>query len=175
MMNISSINIHDNTIKDNHLKALFVVLLMIMSAFAILAMIQLAIPATNNEGSQSNASAQLPVKLVDSKVGVYTGPYDSVQAVDPTMKVSIMVALGYQNVVQLNQFLSNVQNPASSQYYHFMTKEQFINAFSPSFETYNGLANFFTDQGLTVNTYQDRVAINLVGTIGQMSMFSILK
>ena len=168
MMNISSVNNHGMAIKNDHLKALVFALLMLASGFAILAMLHIPTPVSTSDNSRTAVSVQTPVKLDDSKVGVMTGSYDSAQAVDPNMQVSIMVALSYQNMAQLNQFLIDVQNPLSSQYHHFLTQNQFVNAFAPSVDTYNGLTSFFTQHGLKIKSYTDRIAINLEGTFGQM-------
>lgn len=159
------------TIKNDYFKALFVVMLMIASAFTILVMLHASVPVTNNSSTpvvSTPVALNEPIRLSDSIDGVMTGSFDSATPVNPDIQVSIMVGLSYQNQAQLNQFLSAVQNPSSSLYHHYLSSGLFINTYSPSAQVYNGLATFFAQQSLTVKTYKDRLALNLVGTFGQM-------
>ena len=172
MINKSNPSIFEGlSVKDSYLKAVFVTLLMIASAFTIILMVHAAVPSTTTVSQSTSPTQNVRnnvVYLPDAKVGVMTGDYDSAVAVNPAAQVSIMVGLNYQHQAQLNKFLSDVQDPTSSQYHHYLTSEEFTTIYSPSITAYNSLTSYFKSQGVTVNTYSDRVAINLVGSFGQM-------
>lgn len=163
--------------KENefYLKALLVLLLFVVSAFAVVSLMHIGAQANTTTNGDSNNNTNVPivtptttsrVNLPIASTGVVVDDGLS-QAVNPNDMVSVMVSLAYQNQAQLNNFLTNVQNPRSSQYHQFLSKADFINTYSPSADVYNNLVNFFNEKGLKANPYADRVAINLEGTFTQ--------
>jgi hypothetical protein len=167
-----TISLKTETLKANelYLKALVIVVLMVASTFTMLALIQLATTTTStvniNDSTNSKGPNQL-VKLPISATGVVSAENEISQAVNPNDVASIMVSLQYQHQAQLNSFLDDVQNPLSSQYHQFLSKADFASTYSPKVSDYNGLTDFFSQQGLQVNKFDDRVSINLVGTFKQ--------
>lgn len=113
------------------------------------------------------ASSNKNVFLQDKTDGVYGIHQNNSMMVNESSVISVMVTLKYQNQNQLNTFLADIQNPKSSLYHQYLTADEFINTYSPDKTAYDGLVTFFAQQGLTVNTYKDRVSINLQGTFSQ--------
>ncbi len=87
-------------------------------------------------------------------------------SINANKQLSVVVSLGYRNQGELNSFLSEVQNPNSPLYHHYLTAKQFDSMFSPSANSYYALATYFESQGLSVKTFNDRVSIVLTGNAG---------
>ncbi len=84
-----------------------------------------------------------------------------------TQKMSIMLTLKFSNQGKLNALLAGLNTKSSPMYHHYLTASQFQQEFSPSASLYNEIVNYYTAQGFSVQTYNDRVSVVLTGTIGQ--------
>ena len=124
---------------------------------------------SKNTGQNTNTGSGNTINpyIADSVGQVLTSGYTSAIAVNPTMQLTVLVGLKYNQPTLLNTYLSDVQNPSSSVYHQYMSKQQFYNTFSPSQQVYSNLVNYFSSKGLTVASYVDRVSIKLVGTVNQ--------
>ena len=166
-------NLNNAGLDDRRSKAIlaFVIMLLAVPALIVVLSNPLVTSPQTSIGS-SGTSSQTPENnynpYISDAIGqVVTSGYSSAVAVDPNMQLTVLVGLQFNNPTILNNYLSNVQNPSSSIYHKYMTKQQFYNTFSPSKATYNKLVNYFTSNGLTVSSYEDRVAIKVVGTVSQ--------
>lgn len=79
----------------------------------------------------------------------------------------IVVILNYSNQTRLDNFLSNLSNPSSPYYHHYMTASQFDANFSPSPALYNSAVSYFARSGMyNITTFPDRSVIAMEGTSG---------
>ncbi len=87
------------------------------------------------------------------------------RAKSATMKLTISLKL--RNVQQLKQFLSEVQNPDSPQYHHFMTPHQFTQLYGPTQAQVNAVKKFLQQNNIHVQDVSpNRTLIHTVGTTG---------
>ncbi len=134
---------------------------------AIVIVISFAFILTGFWGAEHSVSKSSPMYLIPEKVsGVVTGP-QPVAGVNTNEKTNVLVTLQYRNSQELNTFLSDLQNPSSPMYHKYMTQQQFINAFSPTYAEYYSYVNYFSSQGFAVKTYSDRTSVQLTGTLAQ--------
>jgi subtilase family serine protease len=135
----------------------------VLIAFAFVAMGFLtANQVMTNTHSSGNQSFLIP----NSETGVVT----NIHALGPenvNHHISVMITLQYRNQAYLNQFLSEVQNPSSPLYHHYLTSQEFSTMFSASSTEYYHYVEYFQSRGFSVSTYADRVSIALSGSVGQ--------
>ncbi len=64
--------------------------------------------------------------------------------------VDISIALKLRNVNQLNEYLSQVENPNSPMFHKFINKKEFEELYSPTSQEINYIKSYFESQGLIV-------------------------
>ena len=125
-------------------------------------------PQSSSSISVSQSSGGSQTYYIPDSIGqVVTSGYSSAVAVDPTMPLTVLVSLQFNNPTMLSNYLTDVQTPGTSQFHNYLTREQFSELFSPSASTYLSFVNYFTQKGLGVSTYRDRVSMKLTGTVDQ--------
>jgi hypothetical protein len=92
---------------------------------------------------------------------------------DPLGTTEILVSLNFSNGTQLDQFLSELSNPASPEYHHYLTHSQFDSEFGGDPAVYGSLVGYFESFGVTdLSTHPDRLTISFQATSSQItSMF----
>ncbi|HLX71366.1 MAG TPA: S53 family peptidase, partial [Verrucomicrobiae bacterium] len=69
----------------------------------------------------------------------------------------------------LSNLFAAIYDPASPQFHHYLTPEQFTAQFGPSENDYRALQDFVTSHGLTVTaTYPNRVALEVDGAVADI-------
>ena len=87
------------------------------------------------------------------------GPMPSSQVMD------LVVVMPLRNQEALNQFLSDVYDPASPQYRQFLSIDEFTARFGPTQADYATLIQFAQENGLTVTgTSRDRLNLSVSGS-----------
>ncbi len=161
----------DNKGLDNrYLYAILATLIMVLAIPALLVMLSnpVATNTTTISNSQTTSTSTTNKGLISDAVGeVVQSGYTSAVAVNPAMQLTVLVALQFSHPTQFNTYLTEVQNPSSPMYHHYMSATEFSATFAPSQGTYTKLVNYFTNHGLGVSTYNDRVSIKLVGSVAQ--------
>ncbi|MGB6601387.1 MAG: protease pro-enzyme activation domain-containing protein, partial [Candidatus Cybelea sp.] len=79
---------------------------------------------------------------------------------NPTPQVKIVVALPLRNQERLKQFLSEVSDPGSARYHHFLTREQFAATYAPDSGDLEKVANQLEQAGLETTTANLAVLAN---------------
>ena len=157
----------------------------LLSTILVIAIMVLAIPSalvvlsnpvtTNISSTASNQTSPTTSNndnngIISDVVGqVITKDYSVVGALNPALHLTVLVALKFINTGKMDTYLTDVQTPGSAIYHKYLTKDQFYELFSPSKASYTKLTNYFSNSGLTVSTYADRVSIKLTGTVGQFN------
>ena len=72
---------------------------------------------------------------------------------DAASRVSFEVALPLRNTDQLNELLTALHDPASSQYHHWLTPTEFGTRFGPDKATVDGVVAALNARGFSVDTY----------------------
>lgn len=100
----------------------------------------------------------------------YVGPADLVTSSNPAGTTSILITLRFSNESRLSPLLQGLQDPASPDYHHYLTAEQFDAEFGGSPSVYNSTVQYFSSFGVTgLTTHPDRLAISFEATPSEVS------
>ncbi|MBB4687958.1 S53 family peptidase [Amycolatopsis jiangsuensis] len=89
--------------------------------------------------------------------------------VDGARQITAALSLKLHNQQALRQFLADVQNPASPNYHHFLTPQQFTTAFGPTQAEADQAVEFLKDNGATgITVSGNRQAVTFSGTAAQL-------
>ncbi|MFI9270709.1 protease pro-enzyme activation domain-containing protein [Kitasatospora sp. NPDC052896] len=84
-------------------------------------------------------------------------------------RISVAVSLAQRDVAGLDTFLSQVSNPNSAQYQHYLTVDQFADRFGATPETVAKVSGYLAAQGLQVGgVTANRLTIEASGTAAQV-------
>jgi subtilase family serine protease len=83
-----------------------------------------------------------------------------------TNRLDLAISLPLRNQAALNTLLSEIYNPASTNYHRYLTPEQFTERFGPTEQDYQTLINFARTNGLTVTTtHPNRALLDVSGNV----------
>ena len=143
-------------------KALLLSLVIVVSVVFIATSFVVLSHSTDTSQHRNSVLTVIP----DSAVGVVSNVQPS-GAVNPAKQLSVIVSLAYRNQGELSVLLSDLQNPSSPIYHHYLTQQQFIDMFSPTVGEYDSYMAYFASHGFLVKVYGDRVSLVLTGTVNQ--------
>ncbi len=88
------------------------------------------------------------------------------QDLPATNQLNLAIGLPLRNQAALDQFLQQLQDPASANYHHYLTPQEFTEQFGPSPQDYDAVVNFAKTQGLSVTgTYSNRALVDVSGDV----------
>ena len=80
-------------------------------------------------------------------------------------RLKLAIGLPLRNQAALDRLLSEIYNPASTNYHRYLTPEQFTEQFGPTEQDYQSLIDFAKTNGLTVTTtYPNRLLLDVSGS-----------
>ena len=83
--------------------------------------------------------------------------------------MSLVLVLPLRNQDDLDNLLSDLYNPNSPSYHHFLTVDEFTARFGPTQDDYTALIEFAHENGLTVvNTSRNRLNLQVSGSVGNI-------
>ncbi len=86
-----------------------------------------------------------------------------------TNRLHLAVGLPLRNQQALNALLQQIYDPASPQYRHYLTPEQFTERFGPTIEDYQALVDYARANGFTVSgTYPNRVVLDVDASVANI-------
>ncbi|MGC9193684.1 MAG: S53 family peptidase, partial [Thermoplasmata archaeon] len=149
----------------NWREKLNIVLIVIVSIFFLMSGLTSSAHAT----SPNTAPLNYNLTQISSDIGgvVNNSNVAKIGILNSADKLYVMVTLPYRNSAQLQALLAELQNKNSQNYHRYLTQQEFINEFSPNSTIYNMFVSYFKANGIQVTTYNDRVSIQLYGTVGQ--------
>jgi hypothetical protein len=84
-------------------------------------------------------------------------------------RMNLALTLRLRNPVALQAFLEDAYNPASPNYRHFLSVQQFTYEFGPTVSDYQKTIDFVTAHGLTItNQSPNRLVLDVSGTVAQI-------
>jgi subtilase family serine protease len=84
----------------------------------------------------------------------------------PTQRLSLAIGLPLRNQEELDALLQQLYDPASPNFHHYLTPEQFTARFGPTENDYQLLMDFAKSNGLRVTvTHPNRVVLDVEGTV----------
>ena len=83
-----------------------------------------------------------------------------------TNRLNLAISLPLRNTNELTRLLQEIYDPASPQFRHYLTPEQFTERFGPTKEQYDAIGQFAQRCGLEVTvTYPNRVVLDVAGQV----------
>ncbi len=102
--------------------------------------------------------------------GAAAAPVPLSQAPAPGTVLQVLVTLQYAHPQELQWFLTQLSDPGSPDYHHYLTATEFDREFSPSNSTYAGLVRFVEGEGgIGVQTFSDRATLVFNASISNLS------
>jgi uncharacterized repeat protein (TIGR03803 family) len=84
-------------------------------------------------------------------------------------KLNLTIGLPLRNLETLTNELRQIYDPASPNFHHYLTVEQFTEKFGPTEKDYEAVLNFAHAHGLTVtDRHPNRMLVSLRGTVGDI-------
>lgn len=81
-----------------------------------------------------------------------------------TGNMNVVLIFNFTNQGALSSLLSNLSNPFSPEYQHFLTASQFNAEFAPSASIYNSTVNYFSGYGITkFQKFSNRLILSVSG------------
>src|SRR5215472_14199554 len=114
----------------------------------------------------ATAAVAQSVKTHHVRERVRTGELAPVGRLPQNQVLQLDLVLPLRDPVGLNRFLSDVYNPQSPSYRHFVTPAQFTARFGPTQEQYDEVVNFAKSNGLqVVGGSRDGMEVQVKGTV----------
>jgi subtilase family serine protease len=86
-----------------------------------------------------------------------------------TNRLNLAIGLPLRNTNALTKLLQDLYDPASSQFRHYLTPEQFTEQFGPTRQEYEAVRQFVRKYGLEVTvTHSNRVLLNVAGRVADI-------
>jgi hypothetical protein len=83
-----------------------------------------------------------------------------------TNHLSLAIGLPLRNQAALNNLLQEIYDPASTNYHHYLTPEQFAERFGPTEQDYQAVIAFAKANGLTIKgTHPNRMLVDVDGPV----------
>ncbi|HWC59083.1 MAG TPA: protease pro-enzyme activation domain-containing protein, partial [Verrucomicrobiae bacterium] len=82
-----------------------------------------------------------------------------------TQQLSLAITLPFHHQEALTNLLREINNPASPNFRHYLTREQFTERFGPTEQEYAALKKFAGGQGLKVREHANRMLLEAGGTV----------
>ena len=86
-----------------------------------------------------------------------------------TNRLKLAIGLPLRNQAALSNLLHQIYDPASPNYHHYLTPEQFAEQFGPTKQDYEAVIAFAKAHGLSVTTtYPNRVLVDVNGSVADI-------
>jgi subtilase family serine protease len=85
---------------------------------------------------------------------------------EATKSLHLAIGVPLRDQAGLTKFLQDIYDPASPNYRHYLTPEQFTERFGPTAADYQKVIDYARAQGLTVTeTHEDRILVDVTGSV----------
>jgi uncharacterized repeat protein (TIGR01451 family) len=92
-----------------------------------------------------------------------------VDRLDPAKHLGLAISLPLRNTNDLTNLIRELYDPASANYHHYLTTEEFTERFGPVPYDYQRVAGYMTSNGLTVTrTYANRLVLDVDGSVADI-------
>ncbi|MCL4331907.1 MAG: S53 family peptidase, partial [Candidatus Thermoplasmatota archaeon] len=132
---------------------------------ALVIAISIAFILTGFWGAQQSVQKAASENLIPVKSSGIVTNEKPVAGINTNEIANVVVTLHYRNTQGLNSFLSALQNPNSPLYHKYLSRQQFINTYSPTSTEYFSYVSYFLKEGFAVKTYGDRTSMVLTGKL----------
>ncbi|HEX3624484.1 MAG TPA: protease pro-enzyme activation domain-containing protein [Verrucomicrobiae bacterium] len=109
-------------------------------------------------------SAQaIPQALKDS-IPPAVSHLSAIGRLNPKTSMKLSIGFPMRNESDLDHLLGQLYDPASPNYRHYLTQQQFVEQFAPSSADYQTAVNFFSSNGFTVVQHPSRMVLDVNGS-----------
>jgi uncharacterized repeat protein (TIGR01451 family) len=118
----------------------------------------------------SSAAAQSPaLKPLAGHVPAMVSRLSAKGLLPATNSLSLAIGLPLRNQEALTNLLQQIYDPASPNYHHYLTPDEFTAQFGPTEADYQNVINFARANGLTVTkTHGNRMLVNVTGKVSDI-------
>lgn len=114
----------------------------------------------------SNIPARAALQTLPGHVPAIVSQLQPVDSLAASNRLHLAIGLPLRNRPALNILLQQIYDPASPNYHHYLTPEQFTERFGPTEQDYQAVIAFAKANGLTVNRmYSNRVLVEVNGAV----------
>ena len=86
-----------------------------------------------------------------------------------TERLNLAIGLPLRSREELDALLQQIYDPASTNYHHYLTPQQFTEKFGPTGQDYQAVIEFANSNGLAiVGTYSNRVVLDVNGSVSNI-------
>ena len=126
--------------------------------------------ANTGVSSTTNSIVNTPLAQVApaSNVSTVTSAAYTFTPVATNTNHQMQVYIGLSPTGNLGSYVTQISNPASPYYNHFLTPQGVANAFGVPSSEYQGIVNYFSAAGLSIQTSPEQLSIYATGTVSQL-------
>ncbi|HEY2084122.1 MAG TPA: FG-GAP-like repeat-containing protein [Verrucomicrobiae bacterium] len=118
----------------------------------------------------SSAPAQPARQTVTAHIPAAARLAQAVGTMPATERLSVAIALPFRNQAALTNLLHQINDPASPNYRHYLTREQFTERFGPTEADYSALKKFASASGLRINAeHANRMLLEVNGSVEELN------
>ena len=86
-----------------------------------------------------------------------------------TNRLQLSIGLPWRNTNELSALLADIYDPASPQFRHYLTREEFTHRFGPTEADYNSVIAFVRSNGFAVQgTFSNRMLVDVEGSVADV-------
>jgi uncharacterized repeat protein (TIGR03803 family) len=124
--------------------------------------------ALSSLGFSSAAAADL--QILHGSAPAISAQLTAVESLQETQRLDLAIALPLRNQAELATLLQQVYDPASPNFRHYLTPEQFTARFGPTAEDYGALLAYAKSNGLSITgTHANRTLLDVNGSVGTIN------
>ncbi|HTJ00292.1 MAG TPA: protease pro-enzyme activation domain-containing protein, partial [Dongiaceae bacterium] len=110
-----------------------------------------------------------PLRTLSGHVQPQAARLPAVGRVDVSQRLNLAIGLPLRNQAQLTQALNQIYDPASPNWHHYLSVEQFTEQFGPTTNDYELVADFARKSGFTITGRpSNRMILQVNATVGQI-------
>ena len=110
-----------------------------------------------------------PRQTLPGHVPAVTASLQPIGRLPASTNLSLAIGLPLRNKEALTNLLREIYDPASTNYHHYLTPEQFTERFGPTVEDYQAVQAFVEANGLTVTTrHPNRMLLDVSGAVSNI-------
>jgi len=114
-------------------------------------------------------SGSAPRQVVSGHLPKITQKLSPLGGLDAKYQIQVAIGLPLRNQGQLTNLLGDLYNPASPNFRHYLTPDQFTASFGPSQEDYQKVTDFAKSHGLVVQgTHPNRTLLDVSGSVADI-------
>ena len=114
-------------------------------------------------------AADAATKILPGHVADAVAHLSAIGTLPATNRLNLAIGLPLRDVPALDDFLAQVSDPASANYRHYLTPEEFTERFGPTAQDYQAVIDFAKQSGFTITaTNENRLLLDVSGSVADI-------